>query len=125
MATPEKLLENRILDWLNSLADCFAFKVNTTGIYDAKRKVWRKINGKHIHRGTCDIFGVIDKQFFGIEVKAGYNKPSPDQTKFMERIKLANGVTFWTNDFEKCKSTFIKHFPKSRHKDELLFSEIL
>ena len=125
MATLEKLLETRILDWLNSLSECFAFKINTTGIYDAKRKVWRKNNGRHIHNGTCDIFGVIDKQFFGIEVKAGYNKPSADQIKFMGRIKLANGITFWTNDFQKCKIAFLKHFPDAKSKDDLLFSEIL
>ena len=121
----EKDLEHRILDWLNSLLKCFAFKINTTGVYDAKRKVWRKNNSKHIHKGTPDILGEIDGRFFAIEVKAGYNKPSQDQVKFLDRIQKNGGVSFWTNDFEKCKITFLKYFPNSKDKEKPLFTEIL
>jgi penicillin-binding protein-related factor A (putative recombinase) len=121
----EKDLENRILDWLNSLDKCFAFKINTTGVYDPKKKVFRKNNGKHLHNGTSDIIGEIDGRFFAIEVKYGYNKPSENQIKFIERIKDNGGVSFWTNDFEKCKIAFFKYFPNVRTKGELLFEEIL
>lgn len=125
MSTPEKLLEHRILDWLNSLKKCFAFKVNNMGVFDNKKKVWRKNNSKHIHKGTPDIIGEINGKFFTIEVKAGYNKPSPHQIKFLERIKETGGVSFWTNDFEKCKTTFLNYFPEAKLKVEPLFDEIL
>ena len=119
MALSEKQLENIILDWLNTMRNCFAFKINTTGVYDPRKKVFRKNNGKHIHRGTCDILGEYDGKFFGIEVKAGYNKPSDDQIIFMNLIKRGGGVAFWTNDFDKCKEAFAVHFPES------VFNEIL
>jgi hypothetical protein len=123
MATPEKILENRILEWLNSVEHCFAFKINNVGIYDAKRKTWRKNNNPHIHNGISDILFCYQGTFGAIEVKAGYNKPSPSQKKYLQRILDNGGVSWWTNNFDECKKEFIRTFPKLRYKNKPLFDE--
>lgn len=125
MSTPEKELENRILDYLNSIKSCFAIKINTVGIYDAKKRTYRKNNNPHIHKGTADILGQYKGRFFAIEVKAGYNKPSEHQKKFLGKIKENGGVAFWTNDFEKFKAAFIKYFPEREFEEKPIFEENL
>lgn len=123
MSTPEKKIENSILAWLNSIVGCFAFKVNTMGVYDTKRKVWRKNNNPHIHNGTCDIFYVYDGAFGAIEVKAGYNKPSDDQKKFMNRVYTCGGSVCWVNSLEQFKILFNEEWPDFEYKDKPLFKE--
>lgn len=103
----EKQIESQILDWLNLQPGIFAFKVNTTGIWDTKRKVFRTIKNKHIHRGTSDIIGTKYGKFFAIEVKtlkqykelSGLNyskgdKVNPrydEQVYFLHRVCLMGG----------------------------------
>ena len=125
MATPEKQIENQILDWLNLIDGCFAIKINTVGIFDPKRKVYRKNNNPHIHNGTSDILACYRGRFCAIEVKAGYGKPSENQKLFLQRVEKAGGVSFWTNDFTKCKIKFGEFFPDYRFKNKPLFEEVL
>jgi hypothetical protein len=125
MATPEKLLETRILDWLNSIEDCFAFKINSMGVYDAKRKTWRKNNNPHIHNGISDILFCCSGRFGAIEVKIGSNKPSPNQKKYIARVLDSGGVAWWTKDYQDCKREFMSHFPDMKYKDKPLFDEVL
>ena len=125
---PEKILENRILDWLNSIRGCFAFKINTGGVFDPKTRRFRKNHSRHVHNGTHDILGVYEGQFFSIEVKAGYNKASTDQIKFKMNIEKANGYSLITNNFIECKKAFLIKFGKFTYKlsgvgEALLFDE--
>jgi len=125
MSTPEKKIESAILDWLNLIDGCFAIKINTMGVFDPKRKVWRKNTNPHIHNGTSDILACYRSRFCAIEVKAGSNKPSENQRIFLERIKKNGGVSFCTNSLEHCKKTFSNHFPDFRFKNEPLFTELI
>jgi hypothetical protein len=125
MSQPEKLLETRILNWLNSIESCFAFKINNVGIYDAKKKTWRKNNNPHIHNGISDILFCYRGRFGAIEVKVGSNKPSPNQKKYIQRILDNGGVAWWSKDFDECKREFISHFPDRSYKDKPLFDEEL
>jgi len=111
MATPEKLIENSILDNLNIIPECFAFKVNTTGVYDARKRVFRKNNNPHIHNGTSDILGTYKGRFFAIEVKAGYAKPSDKQKLFLKRIEQNGGAAFWANSLDLALEKFKEAFP--------------
>jgi penicillin-binding protein-related factor A (putative recombinase) len=87
----EKELESSILDYLNSLPEVFAFKVQTTGIYDPVRKIMRTIKNKHLHKGTSDIIGVKDGKFFALEVKLPKKNPTDYQNDFLARILHAKG----------------------------------
>lgn len=95
----EKQIENLILQWLNSQPGTFAFKVQTTGIYDTKKKVFRTAS-KHVFKGTSDILGIKGGIFFAIEVKTpkslktALSKPKPSdirQMEFLEIVKRHEG----------------------------------
>jgi hypothetical protein len=120
---PEKILETRILDYLNSIQNCFAFKTNQVGIYDPKRKTFRKNNNRHVHNGMCDIHFCYAGNFGAIEVKVGSNKPSLNQTKYIKRILENGGVAWWTKDFEECRKTFHQTFPQAKFKNPPMFEE--
>lgn len=99
----EKAIETQILDWLNYQPGVFAFKVNTTGIWDSSRRIFRTIKNKHIHKGTADIIGIKNGKFFSIEVKSpaaakkmggkNYKLTEHDlnQLSFLEKIKRCKG----------------------------------
>jgi len=106
----EKQLEHLILDWLNEQDNVFAIKINTGGIFDPKKRVFRRNNNKHIHRGVSDILAVVDGKFLAVEVKYKTGKPSEYQTKFIERIKASGGEAFWCNSFEDFVYKFHESF---------------
>lgn len=45
-----------------------------------------------------------------IEVKAGRNKPSPNQEKWMERLWVCGWMAVWVNDFDKAKAQIDLYF---------------
>lgn len=84
----EKDIQHTILQYLK-LKGYFCWKSNNVGIYIKAKDRYMKSPMP----GLSDIIG-LNKQgrFFAIEVKAGYNKPSPDQLKFIDNVKACNGV---------------------------------
>lgn len=95
----EKQIENLILEWLNHQPGTFAFKVQTTGVYDTKKKIFRTAS-KHVFKGTSDILGIRSGIFFCIEVKtpkslkSAISKPKPSdirQMEFIDTIKRHEG----------------------------------
>ena len=77
----EKQIESQMIDWLNYQPSCFAFKVNTMGVFDPVRKSYRRL-GKHVIAGTSDIIGVCEGIMFAIEVKK--------DIKVGEKVSLKN-----------------------------------
>jgi penicillin-binding protein-related factor A (putative recombinase) len=91
----EKQIEKLILQWLNAQADIFAFKINTVGIFDTVRKVYRKNLNPHVHVGTSDIVGCCRGFFFAFEVKtpSAFKRKIPDaQARFIDRVRLYDGM---------------------------------
>lgn len=78
-----------ILTYLNA-SGFFAWRNNTTGIYDTKKKIFRKNHGLN---GVSDILGIHKKSglFIAIEVKAGKDKVSPEQEHFLKQIEKFGG----------------------------------
>ena len=108
--TNEKQLETAILDYLMGIDGCFGIKLNNVGVYDAKKRIYRKPNSRHIHKGVPDIMGVFNGRFFCIEVKYGKNKPSEHQTKFIDRVRSSGGVAFWCHSFSDFMYKFEENF---------------
>jgi hypothetical protein len=123
----EKQIESQILDWLNLQPGIFAFKVNTTGVYDTARKCFRTIKNPHIHKGTSDIIGCKNGRFFAIEVKTpkahkkiiksvpGSFIPSShevNQAQFLCRIMKKGGFAMFASSLDKVIS-FIKSMDSS------------
>lgn len=100
----EKQIETCILRWLNAQWDCFAFKINTVGIYDPVAKVFRKNMNPYVIKGTSDILGVCRGKFFAIEVKTPMtikNGLSEDQISFLERVKRRGGHAYAVCNLEQ------------------------
>lgn len=89
----EKQIETLILKWLNFQPGVMAFKVNTVGIYDTKRGIFRRIVNPFIHKGTSDIIGLCNGTFFCIEVKHPDRLKSvtEEQTRFIDQVKNRGG----------------------------------
>lgn len=86
----EKEIENEILDFANRISGCFVWKVNTVGVYDPVKKIYRSPKSKHILSGVSDIVGVLDGKFIAIEVKKKTGKVSEEQRLFIDNI-INNG----------------------------------
>lgn len=87
----EKQIESQILRWLNAQPGIFAFKINTVGIYDPTKKIYRKNWNPYLLKGTHDILGVYAGKFFSIEVKSSTGKLTEDQYLFGLKVRQCGG----------------------------------
>lgn len=96
----EKPIEKQILTWLNYQQGVMAFKVNTVGIYDAKRAIYRKNKNPFVHLGTSDIIGLCDGIFFCIEVKTvkTLTRVTDEQIRFINQVKSRGGYGIVATD---------------------------
>jgi hypothetical protein len=91
--TSEKQIENEILVFLE-LSGAFAWKNQTTGIYDPKIKAFRrKMNRFHLN-GVADILGIWQGKPLAIEVKTEKGRLTDRQTSFLSRFIAYGGVAF-------------------------------
>lgn len=89
MSTPEGEVVRAILDYL-AIRQIVAWRNNTTGMYDEKRKAYRTNAGRN---GVADIIGCLpDGRFLAIECKAGKGELSPAQAEFQRDIIRAGGL---------------------------------
>lgn len=84
----ESTLVRAILDYLE-LRNIMAFRVNTTGVFDPTRKVFRKFSGR---RGVSDIIGVFNGRFLAIECKTDEGRVSQDQQEFLDDVQSHRGI---------------------------------
>jgi hypothetical protein len=56
------------------------------------------IGGAYANNGTPDILACVKGRFFGIEVKAGRNKPTELQLSNLRRIEAAGGIGLVINE---------------------------
>lgn len=80
--TPEKKVKKVVVQQLKDLGAYYFYPV--TGGYGGS--------------GVPDIVGCINGNFFGIECKAGRNKPTPLQLKNLDDITKAGGIALVVNE---------------------------
>tara|TARA_R110000744_G_scaffold2196_5_gene8773 strand:+ start:1859 stop:2194 length:336 start_codon:yes stop_codon:yes gene_type:complete len=80
--TPEAKVKKKVTAHLKTLGAYYFYPV--TGGY-----------GKS---GVPDIIGCYESRFFGIECKAGKNKPTPLQEKNLSDIKANDGISLVINE---------------------------
>lgn len=85
-----------VLDWINFHPGCMAYRVNNTGIYDAKAKKYRTSNTR---RGIADISAIIHGKAWQIEIKAGKDKMSEFQKSFKADVEKAGGIYLTVRSF--------------------------
>lgn len=107
--TLEKKIETSILDWLNLQPECFAFKINTVGVFDPRKRCFRKNTNPHLHNGTSDIVGTWQGRMLAIEVKREKSVdgpktyPSREQKEFLTRVQNAGGIAFVARSLREVK----------------------
>ena len=75
----------------------FAARVNTTGIYDVRTKRYRR-GGSTL--GMADVNATVNGRAVQIEVKAGKDRPRPEQLKVAEQVRAAGGVYIFVHTFD-------------------------
>lgn len=108
--TSEKNIENDILIFLSKIG-IMAWKNQSIGVWDAKKKVFRKSNNKFHIKGTADILGIFQGRFLAIEVKTKKGVLSPDQKLFLNRINEEGGIAFVGTSVEQVARELLQDFP--------------
>jgi hypothetical protein len=98
----EKPIENQILTWLR-LKGVFAWKNQSTGIFDPRKGIFRKSNNPFHINGVSDILGVWHGRPLAIEVKSETGRVSDAQKEFITRFREAGGIAFIARSIEDVK----------------------
>lgn len=86
---PETALVRACIDYLN-YRGIFAWRNNTTGVYDPARKTFRSFTGL---KGVSDVLGCTsDGRFVAVECKAKDNTLAPEQIAFLNTIQAKGGI---------------------------------
>jgi len=88
----EKPIEKAILNYLSFLPDCYCWKNNNTGIYDAAKKTYRLPKSKFHVNGVADIIGIYRGRPIYIEVKTKTGRVSKDQDRFLNRVSKLGAI---------------------------------
>jgi hypothetical protein len=86
MSTPEKEIENAIIDYLR-LKHWLVFRVHNVTQYDSHLGAYRTAGKGFIH-GVADLCAMKECRLVWIEVKTPRGKQSPAQKSFEARVKL-------------------------------------
>lgn len=89
----ERVLQNKVLRFLESLEDCYVFKV-----VQANRA------------GVPDVIACLNGQFFAFELKRGYKeKTTKIQNFHLAKIEKAGGKAFVIRDLGELKNILAKY----------------
>ncbi|MCK9370259.1 VRR-NUC domain-containing protein [Candidatus Dojkabacteria bacterium] len=98
MKSPSNELTSSIIDFLlrNRF---FAWRQNTTGVYDPKNKFFRPAS----ITGVSDIIAIRpqDGRFVAIEVKIGHDKLRESQIAFLGSVERAKGIAVVVKTFDE------------------------
>lgn len=117
----EKDIENDILVWLNMQPETFAFKVNTAGFYDVKRKMFRKNLSRFVLNGTADILGISHQKFIAIEVKTPTtirrflhypHMRDKNQQAFLDKVNKMGGIGKCVSSLDEVMMMIMRLSPK-------------
>lgn len=108
----ESEIQRLILEYLASRQDVFAWRSQSTGLYDPVSGTWRKMRGVGRIQGVSDILGILGApliqdgflaplgRLLAIEVKSRYGKPTVEQEAFLLQVNNRGGVGFLARSVE-------------------------
>lgn len=114
----EKETQSTILEYLTRIG-AVVVKFNNVGIYIKK-------TGKYIpprDLGVSDILACYKGLFFAIEVKSTGKKPTDNQLNFLQRVRDAGGIAFWTDNIDEVTKTFQPFLDKKLYKYIQIFDK--
>ena len=82
---------------------------------EGKRSKFERYKMKYlgVTSGIPDILIFTPNNKYGglaIELKVGYNKPTPNQRKWLKSLENANWYSIWLNNFDDCKLVIDQYF---------------
>jgi hypothetical protein len=78
------------------LRGVFSWRCNTTGVWDASRRVFRAHPGR---RGVADVLGILPGgRFLAVECKGPRGRLTPEQSAFLDNVTKAGGVALVVRD---------------------------
>jgi penicillin-binding protein-related factor A (putative recombinase) len=89
--TPEGRVKNNILAWLR-VKRIFAFPVDSVGIFDPIKKVYRKRHSEFHIKGVSDILGIYKGKPLAIEVKSKTGSLTQEQKVFLGLFNELGGI---------------------------------
>jgi hypothetical protein len=97
----EKEIQSAVLDWLNTIPHCRAWRQNVGGME------YRKADGrKGIVRfgqpGMADLSGIVHGVRLEVEIKRPGKVPTPEQEEWLAFIIRLEGVAFWVTGLDAC-----------------------
>lgn len=104
-AKPEAAIQSQIVRWLIANG-AVATRVNSGFMRDDNGNVFRGADA-----GTADIICCWRGRYCAIECKAGNNKPTPKQQKFLNKVLNAGGIALVANSLEVVKAALDKVAP--------------
>lgn len=109
----EKDVQRACLNWLLKEARVFAFRCNTTGIFDRELGFFRGA----AKRGVPDIIviaGVRGGQFIGIECKRPGAKQREDQINFQKSVTAAGGEYWLIHSLDELKRMWYNYVKEDK-----------
>ena len=109
-------IQREILEYLAIREDVWAWRSQSTGLFDPMSGTWRKLQGVGRIQGVSDIIGILGSpliqdgvvassgRFLAIEVKSKYGKPTPEQAAFILQINNRGGLGFVARSVEDVKA---------------------
>lgn len=113
----EKVIENLILKYL-AYCRIFAWKNNSTGVYDPTKKTFRANKNPYAIKGVADILGVLpDGKLLAIEVKMPKGRVSKEQKQFIERVNDNGGIAFVARGLREIQNHLEEYINESGAKE--------
>ena len=103
MKRREKDIENAILEYLACVPGFEAWKVDTLGVYDARKGTFRRRRSGARYKGVSDIIGAYKNKAWFIEVKPPERRKrlTPEQAYFLETMRGAGQVAIVATSVEE------------------------
>lgn len=98
----ELFIRNQICSYL-FYRKIFVFIHDSVGIFDEKKKVYRKNTSPYRRRGVADLLGIYRGRFLAIEVKSAKGNLSEHQVEFLDQVRAAGGIGFVARSIEDVK----------------------
>lgn len=105
---PEAQIQASILEWLNLLPGCMAWRQNAGAavIDDGNHRRFLRAGTK----GMLDIMAILRGVHCEIEVKAGSNTPTDEQIHRIATVRGLDGIAFWTHSLDDCMTKLRDEF---------------
>lgn len=111
---PETAIKTAILEWLNLQKGLLIMPIDTVGIWDAKRGVFRKRRG-YANLPNIWTRGVADILVYGpevglvaIEVKSARGRVRPEQKAFLGSVEALGGHALVARDWKEVADLFVR-----------------